>query len=419
MNRLASSLRPSKLDEIYGQDKLIKMLKNMLDKDFLPSMILYGPSGSGKTTVARCLGEYIGKAFYLNAAINKIKDFDEAIKASKLYKKSLFIVDEIHRLNRDKQDILLPHIEEGDITLIGLTTSNPIYAINPALRSRCSLFEVNRLNDVDVIKALNNKKIKEELPGLKLNKDAASYIAKVSSGDLRYAYNLLENAYFAGNKEVTRETLKAIGALDVVSGDSKGDEHYNLLSAFQKSIRGSHVDASLHYLARLLLINDLESIARRLTVIAFEDISLANINALTLTLEGVEAAQKVGMPEARIIFANIVIYLCLSPKSNRAYLAIDKAISDVKRMPSLKVPDNISTKELNYLYPHNYPGSVVKQPYLPEEIKNAKYYEPGDTNYEKQLKKIKEKLDQILWSSLFLFKIIIEAINFTRVKFIA
>lgn len=394
--RLAEKLRPVNIDDIYGNKELIEIIKNMLKEKFIPSMILYGPAGCGKTSLAKIIAKSLDKAFYLNAAINKIKDFQGVIDTSSNYEKVVLVIDEIHRLNKDKQDILLPYIESGNLTIIGMTTNNPLYSINSALRSRCSIFEMKIAGINDVVKALSSDKLKEELPGLKMDSNVINYIATKSSGDLRYAYNTVETAYYAGNKKVSLEILNKIGTLPVISLNANSDEHYNLLSAFQKSIRGSHVDASLHYLSRLLAIGDLDSITRRMLVITYEDIGLANIKAFDVVNNAISAALKIGMPEAKIILGVAVIYLATSPKSNSGYLAINKAYNDVIKGIAPPIPDNISTIEDGYIYPHNVKERVVKQSYLPKEIEKVKYYEALNIGDEFNIKKIKEQLDKIL-----------------------
>ena len=263
MENLAIKLRPKKLEDVIGQNHLVgenKVLSNLVKNKKLFSMILYGKPGTGKTSIAYAIANELGVRYrMLNAVINSKKDFDIVIEEAKMYGEMLLIVDEIHRLNKDKQDILLPHLESGMITLIGMTTSNPYHKINPASRSRCHIFELKEHNDEDIIEALNKAVKSNVLKDIKIDKKAIEAIKNLSSGDLRYAYNLLELAYYASNgKKITTDFLKEINAKPIFFHDSSDDGHYDVLSAFQKSIRGSDVDASLHYLARLIESEDLD-----------------------------------------------------------------------------------------------------------------------------------------------------------------
>ena len=282
MNKpLAIKLAPKSLKDVLGQEHLIgkgKILTNLVKNKKLFSMILYGPPGIGKTSIANALVNDLDIRYrMLNATINTKKDIDVVIEEAKMYGEIVLIMDEIHRLNKDKQDILLPQIESGLITLIGMTTSNPYHAINPAIRSRCQLFELHELDSNDIIKGLKKAIKHPDLEGIKIDDKSIKLIAKLSGNDLRFAYNLLEIAYYStDDKTITEEVIKSINSKPVFFSDKNGDGHYDVLSGLQKSIRGSDVDASLHYLARLVTEGDLESIYRRLSVIAYEDIGLAN-----------------------------------------------------------------------------------------------------------------------------------------------
>ena len=335
------------------------------------------------------------KCEFLNAVINSKKDLDLVIDKAKDNGGIILIMDEIHRLNKDKQDLLLPYLENGLITLIGLTTANPFHSINPAIRSRCQLFEIKSLTKSDIKEGLN-KAIKH-LDNIKITDESIDYIANLSNGDLRYAYNLLEIAYYSSiNYNVTLDTLKEIDNKPSLYIDKNDDGYYDVISALQKSIRGSDVNASLHYLARLLVAEDLDIIFRRLSVIAYEDIGLAN-PAIGPRLEAaIKAAERVGLPEARIPLGEIVIDMALSPKSNSAHVALDLAINDVKMGNAPKVPNHIKTNSKDYKYPHNYKGSYVKQQYLPDELVNRKYYNPKLTSkYEANLKSVYDKINNI------------------------
>ena len=399
MRPLADTLRPNKLEDVIGQKHLIgkdKVLYNLVKHGKIFSMILYGPCGTGKTTLAYTLVNELNlKCEFLNAVINSKKDLDLVIDKAKDNGGIILIMDEIHRLNKDKQDLLLPYLENGLITLIGLTTANPFHSINPAIRSRCQLFEIKSLTKSDIKEGLN--KAIEHLDNIKITDESIDYIANLSNGDLRYAYNLLEIAYYSSiNYNVTLDTLKEIDNKPSLYIDKNDDGYYDVISALQKSIRGSDVNASLHYLARLLVAEDLDIIFRRLSVIAYEDIGLAN-PAIGPRLEAaIKAAERVGLPEARIPLGEIVIDMALSPKSNSAHVALDLAINDVKMGNAPKVPNHIKTNSKDYKYPHNYKGSYVKQQYLPDELVNRKYYNPKVTSkYEANLKSVYDKINNI------------------------
>lgn len=397
---LALKLAPKSLKEVYGQSHLIgkdRILTNMVKNKKIFSMILYGKPGIGKTSIANAIVNELGLRYrFLNATINNKKDLDIVIEEAKMYDGIILIMDEIHRLNKDKQDILLPQLESGLITLIGLTTSNPYHSINPAIRSRCQLFELKDLDSEDIIKALNVAIKSEYLSGIKIDKDAINYIASLSGNDLRFAYNLLEVAYStSSNKIVNIENIKKINSKPVFIHDKNEDGYYDVLSAFQKSIRGSDVDASLHYLARLIAAGDLDSIYRRMSVIAYEDIGLANPSIGPKVMAAIEASELVGLPEARIPLGTIVVEMALSPKSNTAHIALDKALEDVETGRAGAVPNHIKTTSKDYKYPHDYPNAYVVQQYLPDNLKNKKYYIPKNKGYEQNIKYVYDKLEQI------------------------
>ena len=266
-------------------------------------------------------------------------------------------------------------------TLICITTSNPYHKINPAIRSRCQIFELKELTDEDIIKALNKAVKCEYLPNIKIDNETIEYITKLSSGDLRNAYNLLEIAYYSTNDyKITIDVIKNINSKPVFFHDKNEDGHYDVLSAFQKSIRGSDVNAALHYLARLLEVEDLDSIYRRLSVIAYEDIGLANPSIGPKLDAAINACERVGLPEARIPLSAVVIEMALSPKSNSAIMAIDKALNDIRSGNVGNVPKHLKTNSKDYLYPHDYPNACVKQQYLPDKIKHKEYYQPKTTS---------------------------------------
>ncbi|MDD2435132.1 MAG: replication-associated recombination protein A [Bacilli bacterium] len=395
---LALKLRPTKTSEIIGQSHLIgkdKIITNLVKNEKLFSMILYGKPGIGKTSIAYAIiSELNLKHRMLNAVINNKKDFDIVIEEAKMFKGLVVIMDEIHRMNKDKQDLLLPYLENGLITLIGLTSSNPYHKINPAIRSRCQIFELHELEEEDIVKGL--KRAAKYLNDVVIDSKTIKYIARLASGDLRFAYNLLEVAYYSTtNHQIDLDIVKKINSKPAFFHDKNEDGHYDVLSAFQKSIRGSDVNASLHYLARLIEAEDLDSIYRRMSVIAYEDIGLANPSIGPKVDACINACERVGLPEAKIPLSVTVIEMALSPKSNSAYIALDMALNDVRKGNTGNVPSHIKTSSTTYLYPHNYPNGYVKQQYLPDNIKDKKYYQPKSTSkYEESLKSVYEKLNK-------------------------
>ncbi len=397
---LAIKLAPNSLSEVIGQKHLIgegKILTNLVKNKKLFSMILYGKPGIGKTSIANALVKDLNVRYrFLNATINTKKDLDVVIEEARLYDGIVLIMDEIHRLNKDKQDVLLPQLESGLITLIGMTTSNPYHAINPAIRSRCQLFELQELDTTDIVEGLKRAIKHPDLAGIDIDDKSINLIAKLAGNDLRYAYNLLEISYYStDDKKITEEKIRTINNKPAFFSDKNGDGHYDLLSAFQKSIRGSDVDASLHYLGRLIIEGDLDSIYRRMSVIAYEDIGLANPAIGPRVDAAINAAERVGLPEARIPLGTIVAEMALSPKSNTAHIALDKAIEDIENGNVGNVPNHIKTSSTEYKYPHDYKGAYVVQQYLPDKIKNKKYYTPKDIGYEKQIKEIYTKLEHL------------------------
>ncbi len=395
---LAVKLAPTSLSEVLGQEHLIgkgKILTNLVKNKKLFSMILYGKPGIGKTSIATALVHDLGIRYrFLNATINSKKDFDIVVEEAKMYDGIVLIMDEIHRLNKDKQDLLLPQIESGLITLIGMTTSNPYHALNPAVRSRCQLFELHELTTANILEGINRACVSGYLPNIQIDEKTKKYIADLAGNDLRFAYNLLEICYYAtDNKSITIETVKMIHNKPVFFHDKNGDGYYDVLSAFQKSIRGSDVDAALHYLARLIMAGDLDSIFRRMSVIAYEDIGLANPGIGPKVMAAIEAAKLVGLPEARIPLGTIVIEMALSPKSNTAHVALDEALADIEKGNVGNVPNHIKTNAKDYKYPHDFPNAFVRQQYLPDKLKNRKYYHPKNLGYEATLEKFYRYLE--------------------------
>jgi len=397
---LALKLAPTSLKDVIGQTHLIgkdKILTNLVKNKKLFSMILYGKPGIGKTSIANAIINDLGERFrFFNATINTKKDLDVIIEEAKMYDGMILVLDEIHRLNKDKQDILLPQLESGLITLIGMTTSNPYHAINPAIRSRCQLFELEELDTKDIIKGLKKAIKHPDLDGIKIDNKTIELIAHLSGNDLRYAYNLLEVCYYAtSDKRIDESVVRRVNSKPVFFSDKNDEGHYDVLSGLQKSIRGSDVNASLHYAARLIVEGDLDSLFRRLSVIAYEDIGLAN-PAIGPRLDAViNASERIGLPEARIPISEIIVEMALSPKSNTAHIALDEAIQDIENGNVGTIPKHIKTNAVDYKYPHDYPNSYVVQQYLPDKLKNKEYYHPKTNGYEVNIKAIYDKLKKI------------------------
>lgn len=411
---LASRMRPQTIDDVIGQSHLVGekgIIRRTVNAKRLSSMIFYGPPGIGKTSIAQAIaGSTTFKFRQLNAVTNTKKDMQMIVDEAKMSGQVILLLDEIHRLDKAKQDFLLPHLENGKIVLIGATTSNPYHAINPAIRSRAQIFELFPLETEDIKKALRNA-LNDKENGLKsytatITDEAFEYFATQSQGDVRSALNALELAVLSASETPPHITLK--DAEDCLQrgaflSDKDGDMHYDVMSAFQKSIRGSDVDAALHYLARLIQAGDLPTIARRLLVISYEDISLASPAAGQRTLAAIESAERLGFPEARIPLSQAVIELCLSPKSNTAIQSIDAALSDIRKGNAGQIPDHLKdghysgAKELGratgYKYPHNYENGYVAQQYLPDKLKNKRYYQPKLTSKaEQQFKAVYDNL---------------------------
>lgn len=411
---LALDMRPTNLDQIVGQSHLVgpgKVLRRMVEAGKLFSMILYGPPGIGKTSIASALAGSTGQVFRtFNATTDTKQRMKEIAEEARFSGSLVLLLDEIHRLNKDKQDFFLPLLESGQLTIIGATTENPFYSINPAIRSRLQIFELKPLTTEEmktgIQAAIQDANRGFDFP-VQLTSEALTFLSQASNGDLRAAYNTLELAALSTPKNeedqvhLDLDILKECLQSSHLTLDKDGDGHYDLLSALQKSIRGSDVDASLHYGARLIKGGDLDSLARRLTVIAYEDIGLANPQAQIHTVTGLEAAKRIGLPEARIIIANIIVDLALSPKSNSAYAAMNQALTDLENFGSLPIPDHlrsgthVGNKKQSYLYPHDYPDKWVDQDYLPSPLKNRQYFQPNQTGrYEKALAARKDWIDQ-------------------------
>ncbi len=391
MELLSNTLRPKFLNEVIGQTHLIgegKILSNMVKNKKIFSFILYGKPGIGKTSIANAIVHELGVLCrFLNATINNKKDFDIVIEEAKIHGEMVVVLDEIHRMNKDKQDLLLPYIESGLIILIGLTTSNPYHKINPAIRSRVQIFELHELSLEDIILGL--KRACKKLNTITIDEETLSYIAKLSSGDFRSAINLLEVSYSSSNdKKIDIDLVSQINSKPVFFHDKNEDGHYDVLSAFQKSIRGSDVDAAIHYLGRLLEAGDLDSIYRRMSVIAYEDIGLANPSIGPKVMAAIHASELLGLPEARIPLGVVVTEMALSPKSNSAYLAINQAINDIHAGNTGNVPNHIKTSSTSYKYPHDYKNDWVYQEYLPANLKGKKYYHNKRNKVEDNMNKL-------------------------------
>ena len=408
---LAYRMRPTCLEEVVGQQHLVapgKIIARMIAAKQLSSMILYGPPGIGKTSIASAIAGTTKYAFRtLNAATDTKKELQIVIEEAKMSGTVILLLDEIHRLDKPKQDFLLPHLENGRVILIGATTENPYIAINPAIRSRTQIFELIPLTPEEIHQALK-RALTDETKGLgnydvEITDGAMHTLTHFSNGDVRSSLNALELAVKStpanedGKIIITEEIAGNCLQRKVFAHDKNGDQHYDVISAFQKSIRGSDVDAALHYMARLIEAGELITLIRRLLVIAYEDIGLANPAGASRAVLAVQAAEKLGLPEARIPLANAVIELALSPKSNTAILSIDAALSDVRQGKSGNIPSHLQDahyqgaqklgRGTNYQYPHNYPNHWVKQQYLPDTLKHTQYFHPDPTSkFEEALK---------------------------------
>ena len=408
---LAFRMRPTCLEEVVGQQHLVapgKIIARMIAAKQLSSMILYGPPGIGKTSIASAIAGTTKYAFRtLNAATDTKKELQIVIEEAKMSGTVILLLDEIHRLDKPKQDFLLPHLENGRVILIGATTENPYIAINPAIRSRTQIFELIPLTPEEIHQALK-RALADETKGLgnydvEITDGAMHTLTHFSNGDVRSSLNALELAVKStpenedGKIIITEEIAGNCLQRKVFAHDKNGDQHYDVISAFQKSIRGSDVDAALHYMARLIEAGELITLIRRLLVIAYEDIGLANPAGASRAVLAVQAAEKLGLPEARIPLANAVIELALSPKSNTAIVSIDAALSDVRQGKSGNVPSHLQDahyqgaqklgRGMNYQYPHNYPNHWVKQQYLPDTLKHTQYFHPDPTSkFEEALK---------------------------------
>lgn len=399
-------MRPKKLEDIVGQKHIVgegTPLNNLIKNKNMINCIFYGPPGVGKTTLANIISNYTDKKFYkINATTSSIKeiqsitsDIDNLLN----FKGIILYIDELQHFNKKQQQALLEFIEDGRVILIASTTENPYFAIHKAILSRSTIFQFKPVSTEDIIIALERAVSKLEKEGyvISLEEGVLKYIGEISQGDVRKAYTVLELAIKSQEKDnilLNKEYVENLGQSNLKS-DSSGDDYYNLLSALQKSIRGSDPNASIHYLARLIKGGNMDSVIRRIGVIAAEDIGLAHPNALQVVNSGIELSLKIGMPEARIILAELVIYLATLPKSNSAYMAIDDALRDLERNNAGDVPKHLKDAHYSgasnlgvggYLYPHNYPNSYISQEYMPENMRGKEYYKPKDNKYESSIK---------------------------------
>lgn len=400
MKPLAFRIRPTSFSDIVGQDHLVGpkgVITKMINQNKIFSMILYGPAGCGKTSIAEIIANlYPLSSFSFNSSCDSKAKLKEIADSAKYHESTICIIDEIHRMKKDVQDFLLPFVESGTLTIIGLTTENPYRSINPAIRSRCHIYRMNEISKTDVIKLLKSTINKE---GLKpMSDDILHYIAVVSSCEIRSALNMLEICDMLDKEDLTLENVKALIGKKTFLIDEEGENYYDVASALIKSIRGSDPDAAIHYLARLLQTEDLEFITRRLLCSAYEDIGLGNPNVGPRVYAACQAALSLGLPEARLPLAYAVVDLATSPKSNSTYLAINKAIQDLDGLTSMAIPPHILNKELKsgkyeYKYPHDYLEGYVDQQYMPDELLGTVYYEAKTTgSYERAIKEFMKKL---------------------------
>lgn len=400
MKPLAYRIRPKEFNDIIGQDHLVGpkgVITKMVKQNKIYSMILYGPAGCGKTSIASIISSLNPlSSFEFNASCDSKAKLKEIADSAKFYENTICIIDEIHRMKKDIQDFLLPFVESGTLTIIGLTTENPYRAINPAIRSRCHIYRMNEITKEDIILLLKKTIINEGFN--EMTQDILEYIAVASSCEIRTALNMLEVSSMLDKEDLNLDNVKALIGKKAFLIDEKGENFYDVASAMIKSIRGSDPDAAIHYLARLLKTEDLEFITRRLLCSTYEDIGLGNPNIGPRVYAACQAALSLGLPEARLPLSYAVIDLATSPKSNSSYTAINEAISDLEELTSMEIPPHILNKELKsgkyeYKYPHDYPNGYVKQQYLPDSLKDKTYYNPKDTgSYERAIKEYMNKL---------------------------
>jgi len=404
MEPLAYKLRPQTIDDVVGQNHLVGkngVIRKMLANKQLPSLILYGNPGTGKTTIAIVISHDLNIPFHtFNASTDNKAKLKEIIDASEKNERTILVIDEIHRMKKDIQDYLLPCVENGSITMIGITTINPYHSVNPAVRSRCLVLKLNALTNGDLEQILI-KALRSLDPELTIAPEAKDYLVGMANGDARSLINMIEGIFFSlgDAKGISYELAKEIILKPALNIDKNEDSYYDTLSGLHKSIRGSDVDASLHYLAKLLSAEDFLPLVRRLYCICYEDISLANPGMGPKVRAACEAALDLGMPEARLPLASIVTEMALSPKSNSTLLAIDAALKDIEEGRSGTLPLHLKNqysfdpRQTPYKYPHDYPGAWVKQQYLPDAIKDVRYFTPKTTSKNEEM--LKERWDAL------------------------
>ena len=419
---LASRLRPTTLDEVVGQEHIIgkdKLLYRAIKADKLSSIIFYGPPGTGKTTLAKVIANTTSAEFtQINATVAGKKDMEEVVEKAKqtmgMYgRKTILFVDEIHRFNKGQQDYLLPFVEDGTLILIGATTENPYFEVNGALISRSIVFELKPLSTENIkqliLRAVNDKEKGMGAFNAKIDDDAADFLAEISNGDARTALNAIELGILTTDKSedgtihITMEVAEQCIQKRAVRYDKSGDNHYDTISAFIKSMRGSDPDAALYYLAKMLYAGEsVEFIARRIMISAAEDVGMADPNALTVAVSAANAVHQIGMPEAKIILAEAVVYMATAPKSNASYMGLEKAMSAVQNTKISGIPVHLMDAHYRgaaklghgdgYKYAHDYENHYVNQQYLPDELVNEVFYNPGDLGYEVKVKEHFKKI---------------------------
>ena len=418
---LAKRMRPTSLDDVVGQEHIIgkdKLLYRAIKADKISSLIFYGPPGTGKTTLAMVIANTTKAEFrQLNATTAGKKDMEKVVEEAKNTKamygrRTILFIDEIHRFNKSQQDYLLPFVEDGTVVLIGATTENPYFEVNGALISRSHIFQLNPLSREDIKKLIHKAVYSENGMGAfdaDIDEDAEDFLADMASGDARSALNAIELGVLStersedGRIHITLEVAEECIQKRAIRYDKDGDNHYDIISAFIKSMRGSDPDAAIFYLAKMLYGGeDIKFIARRIMICASEDVGNADPNALQVAVAAAQAVERIGMPEARIILSQAALYVATAPKSNACYMAIDKALDVVKNSKPAPVPVHVQDAHykgsaklghgVGYLYAHDYPNHYVRQQYLPDAYVNEKYYEPGDMGYERDIKKHLDKI---------------------------